>query len=369
MNPPEKLVSSIPANNEKIVELYQKLQSGRLNISPEFQRKLVWRRQHKIEFIETILKNFPFPEVYLAPEKVDIEKLELRDMVVDGQQRLTAIREYIAGTGAFAQQSTIPSFAQLDQTAKEDFLNYEVSIRYLKNASSLQIKEIFQRINRTDYSLNRMERFHAAWGDSELLCLAKQIIERNLEINLEVVEFKVPHDQRAWLLDFFGIGVDDGLFSEAESNRMLALQYILVLLVTMIEKEYFHRNTNIEPAVQKFNELVPDAELIVNALTNTTKFVASLNLPKESIWQRKSSLFTLIIELSKYDPTFINSDNFKNTLIEIDKRVSLGQATTDEKAFADYTREAVNEKKMREFRGKFVDKLINENLETPSQVQ
>ena len=239
MNIPEKLISSIPANNEKIVEIYQKLQSGRLNIAPEFQRKLVWRRQHKIEFIETILKNFPFPEIYLAPEKVDIDKLELRDMVVDGQQRLTAIKEYILGTGAFAQPSSISSFAQLDSRAKEDFLNYEVSIRYLKNASPEQIKEIFQRINRTDYSLNRMERFHAAWGDSELLCLAKQVIEKDLEINLDVVEFKVPTDQREWLLEFFGIGADEGLFSEAESSRMLALQYILVLLVTMMKRNIF----------------------------------------------------------------------------------------------------------------------------------
>lgn len=361
----EKLISSIPANNEKIVELYQKLQSGRLNISPEFQRKLVWRRQHKIEFIETILKNFPFPEIYLAPEKVDIEKLELRDMVVDGQQRLTAIKEYIAGTGAFAQSSNIPSFAQLEPRAKEDFLNYEVSIRYLKNANPEQIKEIFQRINRTDYSLNRMERFHAAWGDSELLCLAKQVIEKDLEINLEVVEFKIPNEQREWLLNFFGIGVDDGLFSEAESSRMLALQYILVLLVTMIEKEYFHRNTNIETAVQKYNEQVPDAELIVNALTATTKFISELQLPTNSIWYRKSCLFTLIVELSKYNLTSIDLNKFKTTLADINNRIDQDQANPDEKTLADYTREAVNEKKSREFRGVFIDKLIRESL-TPT---
>lgn len=359
MTTQDKLISSIPANNQKIIEIYQKLQSGRLNIAPEFQRKLVWRRQHKIEFIETILKNFPFPEVYLAPEKVDTDKLELKEMVVDGQQRLTAIREYIAEQGVFSQPSSIPRFAGLTTSQKEDFLNYEISVRYLKNATEPQIKEIFQRINRTDYSLNRMERFHAAWGDSELLCLAKQLIDKDLEINLEVVDFRVPEAQRSWLLEFFGVGLDEGVFSEAEVNRMFSLQYILVLLVTLIQANYFHRNTLIEEAVKTYNEQVPDAELLVNRLVETTKFIASLGLPKTSFWSTKSSLFSMIVETYQFEIQNIDSVKLAAQLTTIENGIREDNLLDEDgKTYYGYTREAVNEKRARDFRGKYIRKIL-----------
>ena len=362
MTTQDKLISSIPANNQKIIEIYQKLQTGRLNIAPEFQRKLVWRRQHKIEFIETILKNFPFPEVYLAPEKVDTDKLELKEMVVDGQQRLTAIQDYIAGQGVFAQPASIPRFAELTTTQKEDFLNYEISVRYLKNASPQQIKEIFQRINRTDYSLNRMERFHAAWGDSELLCLAKQLIDKDLEINLDIVDFRVPTDQRSWLLEFFGVGLDEGVFSESEVNRMFSLQYILVLLVTLIQSNYFHRNTLIEEAVKTYNEQVPNAEQMVNSLVETTKFIATLNLAKNSIWSTKSSLFSMIVEAYQLDLQNINSTTFSLKLQTIEADIKTEESTDEAaKTYYGYTREAVNEKRARDYRGEYIRKLLSDS--------
>ena len=58
---------SIPANNQKIIEIYNKMRNGQLGVNKDYQRKLVWKRAHKLNFIETIQKNYPFPEIYLAP--------------------------------------------------------------------------------------------------------------------------------------------------------------------------------------------------------------------------------------------------------------------------------------------------------------
>lgn len=92
-----KLKSSIPSNSVKLIELYNKITSGALITGPDYQRKLVWKKQHKYSFIETILLNFPFPEIYIASDEMDIEKLQAREVVVDGQQRLTTIVDYIKG--------------------------------------------------------------------------------------------------------------------------------------------------------------------------------------------------------------------------------------------------------------------------------
>lgn len=65
-----KLNASIPANNWKIIELYNKLKKEELDPSPDFQRKLVWKKSHKFKFIETILLNFPFPGNLYCSRKI-----------------------------------------------------------------------------------------------------------------------------------------------------------------------------------------------------------------------------------------------------------------------------------------------------------
>src|SRR5687768_16133211 len=98
----DKLIANIPSNNEKIIQLYNKLEAGQLDPSPGFQRKLVWRKQHKYDFIQTILMNFPFPEVYIAPDSIDTDALHIKELIVDGQQRLTTIQNYINNYDVFA---------------------------------------------------------------------------------------------------------------------------------------------------------------------------------------------------------------------------------------------------------------------------
>jgi uncharacterized protein with ParB-like and HNH nuclease domain len=64
-------------------------------LAPSFQRKLVWNDMHKEDFIETILLMLPFPEIYLADGGINLETQTSETLVVDGQQRLSTIYEYI----------------------------------------------------------------------------------------------------------------------------------------------------------------------------------------------------------------------------------------------------------------------------------
>ena len=79
-----KLSESIPSSNVKIIELYNKIENGKLQPHPDFQRKLVWKKQHKFHFIGTILLNYPFPEIYIASSEIDVDSLEAKEIVVDG---------------------------------------------------------------------------------------------------------------------------------------------------------------------------------------------------------------------------------------------------------------------------------------------
>ena len=51
----DRIEKSIPASPVKIIELYNKIEFNKLDTHPDYQRKLVWKKQHKFKFIETIL--------------------------------------------------------------------------------------------------------------------------------------------------------------------------------------------------------------------------------------------------------------------------------------------------------------------------
>jgi len=366
-----KLLASIPANNEKIIELYNKLEKGELDPAPGFQRKLVWRKQHKYDFIETILINFPFPEIYIAPGKIDTSKLSISELVVDGQQRLTTIRNYINGQDVFALSSMpVKKFQELSDDEKKEFLSYEVSVRYLKNASKVQIADIFQRINRTEYALNRTERINAQWGDSEFVCFAKQLIEEELDLNMELLNYKVPNTHRKYYLQFFHEKYN--IFTGNDISRMLSLQFMLTLLATICEQEYFNRNIKVQNYIEsQFEELV-GSSTIDNTLLSTLKFIDKLKFDKGSYWFNKANIFTLIVELYKYDVNSINIKLFKSELEKIEEDNAKYLQASREKVipkisqtnlkYIEFSREGVNSKNAREFRSKVVGKLIKNCL-------
>ena len=60
---------------------------------PKFQRKFVWRKDHKdSRFIESLLIGLPVPGIFLSKER-ETKKL----LVIDGQQRLRTLQYFYRG--------------------------------------------------------------------------------------------------------------------------------------------------------------------------------------------------------------------------------------------------------------------------------
>jgi len=278
-----KQVSSSPSN-KKISELYRRIKEKSLIPQPEFQRKFVWTKEHKEAFIETILKGLPFPEIYIAQTGIDMEKIMSTEVVVDGQQRLGTIVQYIdeiEGSTAFGK--TVKKFKELSTGEKSDFLNYNVVVRDLGDIDSDTIKEIFKRINKTKFSLEQVEIQNAVY-DGEFITTAKQILE-----DLETEDIPI--------------------FSDSELTRMADLHFILLCMSTIENQGYFARDSEIENYVIKFNEEYPSSDNIKNSLSETISFIKNLDLDEGSIWFRKSNYFTIVIEL------YGKSDNLDESLL------------------------------------------------------
>ena len=91
-----KQIPSSPST-KKISDLIGMIKRGELILQPSFQRKLVWNLKHKESFIDTILNGYPFPEIYIAQSGIDIQTFQAKQVVVDGQQRLSTILNYLEG--------------------------------------------------------------------------------------------------------------------------------------------------------------------------------------------------------------------------------------------------------------------------------
>ena len=204
----------IPAHPDKksISDLIGKIKRDELILQPEFQREFVWTGIHMEQFIKTILDGYPFPEIYISQKGINLDTLATQNVIVDGQQRLTTILRYIEGTWGF--EKTIPKFKDLSEDDRRDFLNYDVTVRDLKDAMPETIIEIFKRINSTNFTLNTVEINHAIYDGAFISC-AKDILEIITAGNLKV-----------------------DIFSESELTRMADLHFILLIFLLIFKYNY-----------------------------------------------------------------------------------------------------------------------------------
>ena len=79
-------------NTDWTVEtLFRQVDKGNINLDPQFQRREAWDLGRKSKLIESILCNFPIPNIVLAEES----KRKGRYVVIDGKQRLFSITSFL----------------------------------------------------------------------------------------------------------------------------------------------------------------------------------------------------------------------------------------------------------------------------------
>ncbi len=151
------------SRDESVEALVSRIRKGRLILQPEFQRDFVWSSSKAGALIESILMRIPLPVIYVS---------ELEDgcwEVVDGQQRLTAIKSFLDGRFPDGRPfrlgplkvrddlrgNTFSSLTQEEQNAIED---YSLRVIMIQKEADPDLKfEVFERLNSGADKLNDME--------------------------------------------------------------------------------------------------------------------------------------------------------------------------------------------------------------------
>lgn len=327
-------------STRKVSKLYTDIKRGNMILQPDFQRRFVWNNKHKEKFIDTILAGYPIPEIYIAQSGIDIESIESEEVVVDGQQRLHTIVEYIEepeDSKVFG--NIVKKYIDLTKDEKENFLNYLMVIRDLGDIESEQIKEVFRRINSTQYALNSIE-LHNAVYDGEFIATAKEILE---EADITELPF----------------------FSDSKISRMDDLVFVLLLMSTIQEGGYFVSDKYIEKYIAEYNEEYPEKDHVKERIIAVFNYIKEMSLPQDSLWMRKSCYFTLFIEIYKaYDKLKIKSSKLSEELVKLEQQIEEDKnkdvSTNEYARFYSYVYTGTNSRKARVERANILFKEIIE---------
>lgn len=166
-------------NNHEIKDIYKDFTAGKLIVDPSYQRRHVWMDQDKVRLIETILMGLIVPEVFFWPASIDPETGDTLTHIVDGQQRIDSIVDFIDGKYKLSSKYLLDAeiknkygdlfFSELSDEAKTNFWTYRLSVVDIDKSQNMeQIKRMFYRLNLTNYSLNEQEKRNSkssAFGD------------------------------------------------------------------------------------------------------------------------------------------------------------------------------------------------------------
>lgn len=139
---------------------------GELELAPKFQRRSVWPPKARSYLIDTIIRGKPIPKIYMR-QKVNPKTRRTRREVVDGQQRLRTVLDFVADgfpiLGTHNKAYGRKRFSQLDEDTQKDILEYEFTVDLLQDMHDADVYDVFARMNTFSVVLNAQELRNARW--------------------------------------------------------------------------------------------------------------------------------------------------------------------------------------------------------------
>jgi len=113
---------------------------------PDWQREEVWSQEKKQLLIDTILRGWRLPKFYFLKVSSNPDEYE----VVDGQQRLMAIFEFLDNELPLSDESAAEFKAKyhkkLPDNLSDRFDDYKIEYDEITEANEKDLKEFFQRL-------------------------------------------------------------------------------------------------------------------------------------------------------------------------------------------------------------------------------
>lgn len=349
-----------------LIDLINEIRDKKLILTPYFQRKLVWRLAHKVDFIKTILMGFPFPEVFISRGTIDLQTMQSTSCLVDGQQRMSSIKDFIEDRFPVDGRT----FTDLTTKEKEAFLKYEIAIIDLDlEQDDPQIIEIFKRLNRTFYALSTIEKLSTEYGPSEFMLTAK-LLAGELKADPDADELIAPNRHeydpnitpeftewaaRQKIDSYSRLLLESAIFTKYEISRQVHLMFTLNLMATLLDG-FYNRNDGVSRHLETRADEFSEKQSFVDKIEKGAAFFNKLRLRADSFWYAKSNAFSLLSVLCEF------VDKLPATDMSLVKSALTAFADNPPGDYALAAREGVNNKKERVVRADYIRGIFNSRL-------
>ena len=271
-----------------------------LNITPWYQRRSVWTRPQKAYLINSLLEQKPIPSLYIR-HSLDVEAEKSIKEVVDGQQRVRAILEYVKNKFAarHPNHSLKVKYKQLTKSERTKLKMTSLSIGYLLGANDSDVIEIFGRLNSVAKTLNAQEKRNALFsGDFKQFCLREATSRVELWRDLKV-------------------------FSANDIARMQEVQFVADLTLNMIYGLSDYSAAKLDKIYEENEERFRKVNSMTRRMERLFGKVAAIDPTaiRDTIFSRQPLFFTLCVVLDSYKAK-ISKYQIKRALYRIDENLN-----------------------------------------------
>ena len=311
-----------------------RMREPKIDPRPTYQRGLVWSKSKKQLLMDSVLRRFDIPKLYLRAVANPPYKYE----VVDGQQRLRAIWEFCQDKFPLSTECdpvhghavADKRFSELPNDLVDDFQSYELSFVILEDTTEDEVEEMFTRLNNGE-TLTAAEKRNALHG--QMKEFVKQLTLHSFFQNVAFKNTRFAFDQvcaQMTLLELAGGPTD----TKAKALDKMYKDHIK-----------FNEKGNIARKIKR----------VLNFLDNT--------FPEKTPELRKQnvvSLYLLVSELMEKYAIGGKEDTFKEWFIRFERARRKEQNKPEDERDPDWVRyqektlQAVDSKDSIEFRHKML---------------
>lgn len=281
---------------------------GELDLNPWYQRREVWNRPQKSYLINTIFEQKPVPTIYVR-HSLDLEKEKSIKEVVDGQQRVKAVLEYLENkfSARHPDHKKLVKYGELSKAQQERLRLTSISVGYLVGATDADVIEIFGRLNSISKNLNLQEKRNAKYGG-------------------EFKQYSLTEASKR-----VKIWRDYGIFSSNDISRMAEVQFVSELAINMLDGLQDYSAAQIDKFYKNFDESFPCREEL--EIRSELVFRKILSLDKkaitETIFKRAPLFFSLFLIVDNPGEAVITTHRLERAIWSIEERFQLPVTISD----------------------------------------
>lgn len=343
-------------NTQALSWFYGEYERRNLRLTPKYQRNPIWSIGQKCFLIDSLISECPIPQVYInvINEGTGLNRKTVYD-VVDGQQRLRAILEFMRDE--YKLISTTAKSYPVSDTYKphigskysdlpphlQDLIwNYPLAVQELRGWDKHEIRALFRRLNYVVEKLNKQEMRHSQYF-GEFVNSVEELAKMNF---WDIVS----------------------LFSRRDSQRMKDIEFVSELFIIVIDGpqdqqktlDRFYADYDVE--FSRKTKYIRQFKKVLGSIETISDFIEESRFSKKADFY---GLFGAVSEIVTTSKSVIDITDAEDDLNKLNTNMENKPENMDENTSKYYSTviEGPNKLAKRKDRIKILKQIIEDNIE------